>query len=353
MKWIARLIKFVTVLGVAGTIVLMAVFAYYYQETELDADKLINYAPNVSSEILDRHGKRLAFIFKGRHRLYATYDEIPPYLIEALVAIEDTKFFEHSGINPDAILRAIVRDIRARRFVEGGSTITQQLIKITLLNSEKKLKRKIREAILALKIEHRLTKEQILERYLNEIPYGNNYYGVKTAAQGYFHKALKELTLKESALLVGLPNAPSYYNPLRHYKRALNRANAILYRMKSIGWITEKEYVQASKETPKVYRTTLTQNVAPYVVDELLRRFKGRFGDIRTGGYKIFTTIDVGMQAIGRSALRTGLKRALERFGGDGNTTTLNGGLVAVESSTGDILALVGGVDYRKSVTQG
>ena len=349
MKWIARLIKFVTVLGVAGTIVLMAVFAYYYQETELDADKLINYAPNVSSEILDRHGKRLAFIFKGRHRLYATYDEIPPYLIEALVAIEDTKFFEHSGINPDAILRAIVRDIRARRFVEGGSTITQQLIKITLLNSEKKLKRKIREAILALKIEHRLTKEQILERYLNEIPYGNNYYGVKTAAQGYFHKALKELTLKESALLVGLPNAPSYYNPLRHYKRALNRANAILYRMKSIGWITEKEYVQASKETPKVYRTTLTQNVAPYVVDELLRRFKGRFGDIRTGGYKIFTTIDVGMQAIGRSALRTGLKRALERFGGDGNTTTLNGGLVAVESSTGDILALVGGVDYRKS----
>jgi penicillin-binding protein 1A len=349
MKWIARLIKFFTVLGVAGAIVLMAVFAYYYQETELDADKLINYAPNVSSEILDRHGKRLAFIFKGRHRLFATYDEIPPYLIEALVAIEDTKFFEHSGVNPDAILRAIVRDIRARRFVEGGSTITQQLIKITLLSSQKKLERKIREAILALKIEHRLTKEQILERYLNEIPYGNNYYGVKTAAQGYFHKALKELTLKESVLLVGLPNAPSYYNPLRHYKRALNRANAILYRMKSIGWITEKEYVQASKETPKVYHTTLTQNVAPYIVDELLRRFKGRFGDIRTGGYKIYTTIDVDMQAIGREALKKGFERAVKRFGDDRNTTRLNGGLVAVENTTGDILALVGGVDYRKS----
>jgi penicillin-binding protein 1A len=184
MKWIARLIKIATVLGVAGVMVMVVVFAYYYQETELDADKLINYAPSVSSEILDRHGKRLAFIFKGRHRLYATYDEIPPYMIEALVAIEDTKFFEHGGVNPDAIFRAIVRDIRARRFVEGGSTITQQLIKITLLSSKKKIERKIREAILSLKIEHRLTKEQILERYLNEIPYGNNYYGVKTAARG-------------------------------------------------------------------------------------------------------------------------------------------------------------------------
>jgi penicillin-binding protein 1A len=149
--------------------------------------------------------------------------------------------------------------------------------------------------------------------------------------------------------LVGLPNAPSYFNPLRHYKRALNRANAILYRMKSIGWLTEKEYIQASKETPKVYRTTLTQNVAPYIVDELLRRFKGKFGDIRTGGYKIYTTIDVDMQAIGRTALKKGFYQTVKRFGDDASTTKLNGGLVAVENGTGDILALVGGVDYRKS----
>ena len=349
MRWIARLIKLLTVLGLAGIILLVAVFAYFYQETDLDADKLINYAPNASSEILDRHGKRLAYIFKGRHRLYATYDEIPPYLIEGLVAIEDTKFFEHPGVNPDAILRAIVRDIRAGHFVEGGSTITQQLIKITLLNSEKKLMRKIREAILAIKIEHRLTKEQILERYLNEIPYGNNYYGVKTAARGYFHKALKALTLKESVLLVGLPNAPSYYNPLRHYQRALNRANAILYRMKSLGWITEPEYLRASKETPHVYRTGLTQNVAPYIVDELLRRFKGRFGDIRTGGYTIYTTIDLGMQRIARESIHYAYDRAHKRFDTDRNATDLNGGLIAVENTTGDILALVGGKDYRQS----
>jgi penicillin-binding protein 1A len=346
---IAKIVKFFTVLGLIGVIVLVGSFLYLYQQTELDADKLINYSPNTSSEILDRHGKRLAYIFKGRHRLYATYDEIPPYLIEALVAIEDTKFFEHSGVNPDAILRAIVRDIRARKFVEGGSTITQQLIKITLLNSKKKLERKIQEAILALKIENRLTKEQILERYLNEIPYGNNYYGVKTAAQGYFHKELRELSLKESVILVGLPNAPSFYNPLRHYKRSLNRANAILFRMKSIGWITEQEYIKASKEAPKVYRTTLTQNVAPYIVDELLRRFKGRFGDIRTGGYKIYTTIDLGMQKIAREAVDTNFRRVAKRYGDDTNKTKLNGSMVAVENNTGDILALVGGVDYRKS----
>ena len=349
MRVLAGLVKFFTVLGLFGVIVAGAIFVYLYQETDLDADKLIHYAPNVSSEILDRHGKRLAYVFKGRHRLYASYDEIPPYLIEALVAIEDTKFFEHPGVNPDAILRAIVRDLRARRFVEGGSTITQQLIKITLLSSQKKLMRKIREAILALKIEHRLTKEQILERYLNEIPYGNNYYGVKTAAQGYFHKPLRELTLKESVLLVGLPNAPSFYNPLRHYKRALNRANAILFRMKSLGWITEQEYLQASKETPQVYRTSLTQNVAPYIVDEVLRRFKGRFGDIRTGGYKIYTTIDLEMQKIARTAVADDFHRVLKRYGESAKKSTLNGALVSVENRTGDILSLVGGVDYKKS----
>ncbi len=349
MRVAAGVIKFLTILGLLGIGAVGAVFVYFYYETDLDADTLIHYSPDVSSEILDRNGKRLAYVFKDRHRLYATYDEIPPYLIEALVAIEDTKFFEHPGVNPDAILRAIVRDLRARRFVEGGSTITQQLVKITLLSSRKKLIRKIREAILAFKIEHRLTKEEILERYLNEIPYGNNYYGVKTAAQGYFHKQLKELTLKESALLVGLPNAPSYYNPIRHPRRALNRANAILFRMKSLGWITEEEYLRASKEIPKVYRSTLTQNVAPYIVDEVLRRFKGRFGDIRTGGYTIYTTINLQMQKIARTAVADNFRRLLERYGESPEKSTLNGALIAVENRTGDILSLVGGADYRKS----
>ncbi len=190
---------------------LVGAFIYAYEQVALDADKLINYKPETSSLILDRNGEKLAYVFKKQHRLYARYDEIPGFLVEGLVAMEDTRFFEHNGVNPDAILRAIVKDIKAGAFVEGGSTLTQQLIKNKLLTNEKKLARKLKEAILALKIEHELSKEEILERYLNEISYGNNYFGVKTAANGYFHKELHELTLKESAILVGLPNAPSFY----------------------------------------------------------------------------------------------------------------------------------------------
>lgn len=346
---IGGLIKGSIMLFIIFAIALSAAFIYAYEEIKLDADKLINYKPEVSSIVLDRNGKQLAYIFKKRHRLYARYDELPGYLVEALVAVEDTKFFEHQGVNPDAIIRAILTDLKAGRFVEGGSTLTQQLIKNKLLSNEKKLARKIKEAILALKIEHELSKEEILEQYLNEIFFGNGYYGVKTAAKGFFRKDLQNLTLKESAILVGLPNAPSYLNPVKHYKRALVRANAVLYRMKSIGWINEEEYIKAIKETPKVYKTTLTQNIAPYIIDEVQRRFKGRLGDIRTGGYKIYTTVDMQQQKIARDALKYAQKQALEKYKENPKRSTLNGGLVSVESKTGDILAMVGGVEYKKS----
>ncbi len=344
-----RLVKGSIILAILFTVLLVGAFIYAYEKVSLDADKLINYKPETSSIILDRNGEKLAYVFKKQHRLYARYDEIPGKLIEGLVAMEDTRFFEHNGVNPDAILRAIVKDIKAGSFVEGGSTLTQQLIKNKLLSNEKKLMRKIKEAILALKIEHELTKEDIIERYLNEISYGNNYFGVKTAANGYFHKELNELTLKESAILVGLPNAPSFYNPLKHYKRALNRANNVLYRMKSIGWITKSNYLKAVKESPKVYKTSLTQNIAPYIVDEVVRRFRGRLGDIRTGGYQIYTTIDMKQQAIARDATSFAYGKALKKYKEDAKTSTLNAAFVAVESKTGDILAMVGGEDYKKS----
>ena len=330
-------------------VALFAAFIYAYEEISLDADKLINYKPEISSVVLDRNGKKLAYVFKKQHRLYAHYDELPSYLVEGLVAMEDTKFFEHGGVNPDAIIRAVIKDIQAGKFVEGGSTLTQQLIKNKILTSEKKLARKIKEAILAMKIEQVLSKEDIIERYLNEISYGNNYYGVKTAANGYFHKELNELTLKEAAILVGLPNAPSYYNPLKHYKRALNRANNVLYRMKSLGWLSEADYLKAVKESPKVYKTSLRQNVAPYIVDEVVRRFKDKLGDVRTGGYQIYTTVDMKQQQIAKEAVKYAYKRVLKRYKEDPETSTINAAFVSVESSTGDILAMVGGVDYKRS----
>ena len=344
------LLKGSILLTLLSAIAILGAFSYAYQEVSLNADKLINYKPEISSVIYDRNGEKLSFVFKKQHRLYARYDEIPGFLIEGLVAMEDTRFFEHNGVNPDAIIRAIVKDIKAGKFVEGGSTLTQQLIKNKLLSNEKKLARKVKEAILAIKIEHELTKEEILERYLNEISYGNNYFGVKTASNGYFRKEMHELTQKEMAILVALPNAPSFYNPLRHYKRAMNRANNVLYRMKSIGWITPSDYIKAIKESPKVYKTSLTQNIAPSIVDEVLRRFKGRLGDIRTGGYKIYTTIDMKQQAIAKEAVDFAYQKALKKYRENAKTSTINGAFVAVESKTGDILAMVGGVDYKRSV---
>ncbi|MCF6207065.1 MAG: transglycosylase domain-containing protein, partial [Sulfurovum sp.] len=343
------LIKGSIILAMIFIVAFIAAFIYAYEEISLDADKLINYKPEISSVVLDRNGEKLAYVFKKQHRLYARYDELPSYLVEGLIAMEDTKFFEHGGVNPDAILRAVIKDIQAGKFVEGGSTLTQQLIKNKVLTNEKKLARKIKEAILAIKIEHVLSKEEIIERYLNEISYGNNYYGVKTAADGYFHKELNELTLKEAALLVGLPNAPSYYNPLRHYKRALNRANNVLYRMKSLGWISESAYLKAVKESPKVYKTSLRQNIAPYVVDEVVRRFKNKLGDVRTGGYQIYTTIDMKQQRIAREAVKFAYEKALKKYKEDPKKSTLNAAFVSVENSTGDILTMVGGVDYKKS----
>jgi penicillin-binding protein 1A len=343
------LVKGSIILAMLFAVALSAAFIYAYEEFNLDADKLIHYKPDTSSIIYDRYGQKLAYVFKKQHRLYARYDELPGFLVEGLVAMEDTRFFEHNGVNPDAIIRAFVKNLQAGRFVEGGSTLTQQLIKNKLLSSEKKLARKIKEAILALKIEDELSKEQILERYLNEISYGNNYYGVKTAANGYFRKELGELTHKEMAILIALPNAPSYYNPIRHYKRALNRANSVLYRMRSIGWITQADYMKAVKEAPKVYKTSLTQNIAPQIVDEVVRRFKGKLGDIRTGGYEIYTTIDMKQQRIAKDAVAFAYKKALKRYKESPKKSSLNVAFVAVESATGDILAMVGGVNYKKS----
>jgi len=345
-----QLIKGSIVLVIIFAIALFAAFIYAYNEIKLDADKLINYNPPTSSVILDAKGEKISYIFDGQHRLYATYDEMPGYLIEALVAVEDTRFFEHNGVNPDAIIRAAIRNFEAGHKVEGGSTLTQQLVKNTILSNERSYSRKIKEAILSMKIENELTKEEILERYLNEMFFGHGYYGVKTAAKGFFRKELDELTLKESAMLAGLMKAPSSYDPTRHLDKALTRAGTILARMNHLGWITHDKYIDAVKEVPTIYKDTLTQNIAPYITDEVVRRLKKQgFKDVKSGGYTIYTTIDMEQQKLGREALKYAHKKIVKKQKENVNTTTLNGALLAVENNTGNIKAMVGGVDYKKS----
>ncbi len=342
MKYIVTIFFIAVFTALAGLI-------YLYSLVRFDAYEIIDYNPPLTTQIFDRNGELVANVFDKQHRLYVRYEEIPARLIEALVAIEDTSFFEHGGLNYEAIFRAVLKIIEARSLVEGASTITQQLVKNTVLTREKKIKRKLKEALLAFKIESELTKEQILERYLNHIYFGSGYYGIRTASVGYFRKSLDELTLKEIAILVGLPRAPSAYNPTRNIDLSLSRANRVLYRMHTLGWISEKEYRYALAEVPMVYDDTLTKNRAPYVVDEVIRRVSRNYEDFRTGGYEIHISIDLRLQELARESLRFGHDEALKRHPEDVNGSNLNGALVALDNKTGDILAMIGGVSYRES----
>ena len=341
MKYFIGLIFTTALLVVIG-------FFYIYSNVRFDAYKIIDYKPRLTTQIFDRNGELVANLFDKEDRLYVKYDDIPPRIIEALVAIEDTSFFEHGGINFEAIFRALVKDIKAMKLVEGASTLTQQLIKNTVLSRKKTIKRKLEEVVLAYKIESKLSKEQILERYLNQVYFGHGYYGIKTASLGYFHKNLNELSLKEIAMLVGLPRAPSAYDPTKHMDLSLSRANRVIYRMYSLGWINKEQYKKGTKEQPIVYDETLTKNRAPYVVDEVVKRLKDRFSDLKTGGYKIYLGIDLKLQALARKSLMVGYNDILKRDR-DGNNSKLNGAMVVLDNKTGDVLAMVGGIDYKKS----
>lgn len=374
MKYLKRTLLTLLVLGLISP---FALVGYFLNAYDYDISKLVNYHPNITTRIYDKDGNKIANVFNKKHRYYATFDEIPPRIIEALVAIEDTTFFEHPGINIDAIFRAAIKVIRAGKAVEGASTITQQLVKNVLLTREKKLSRKIKEAIYAIKIEHALTKEQILERYLNEIYYGHGYYGIKTAADGYFHKRLEDLTLKEMAILVGLPKAPSTYAPTKNYDISMGRANRVIKRMYVLGWIEKGAYDTALAEQPEVFNDTLTQNKAPFIIDEVARRFRDlNITDFKTGGYEVYTTVDLRLQKAARKSLKFAYDAAhirIEKYQAteqeklikfekiqnptekenfvlqDVNVSQLNGALVSLDSKSGDILALVGSVEYKKS----
>lgn len=356
-----RVLKFISFMFIAVILaVLVAVGIYLgklFYEMESEVSKISNYQFALASQIVDRKGRLIANVFSDENfRFYATFDEIPARVIEALLAVEDTLFFEHAGVNPDAIFRAMFKNLKNMRYAEGGSTLTQQLIKNIALSPEKTLKRKITEVLLALHIERHLSKEKILELYLNRISFGHGYHGIKTAALGYFHKSLSELTLKEICMLVGLPKAPSFYDPTKNKDHSMSRANDIIQRLYDLGWISNEERRIAFNEVPEVYNQTLTQNVAPYVVDEVLREL-GHIEDLKTGGYYIKLKIDLDYQFAAQEALVYGYEQINERlqkrypkvYNGDLSNDTLNGAMVVTDTHTGDILAMVGGVDYVKN----
>jgi 1A family penicillin-binding protein len=276
------------------------------------------------------------------HRRDVPLNQISGYLRDAVVAVEDHRFHSHLGIDPIGLGRAIVRDIRARRLEEGGSTLTQQLARTLFLSGSRDLARKGKEAVLALMIEQRLSKTQILELYLNRIYLGGSVYGVEAMSQNVFGKPSAELTLPESALIAGLIRMPSALSPWSHYDRALQRSHVVLARMRAERFITPEAEQQARAVPPKVLpRPGLTRGAAGYAEDYLRQQFRTAFDDDNPPDWKVQTTFVPALQREAERAVSQGL--ATFRQAG------LQAALVAIDPQTGDVLALVGGRDFRRT----
>jgi len=342
-----KFFTFFLILGISVALGILAYFAYLYNSTRFASEKIIYYNPPLSARFYDRNGKLLAVKYQNENRFYVKYDDIPGRVIETLIATEDTSFFEHEGINFNAILRALIKDIKAGKKVEGASTITQQLVRNIYLNRKKTIERKLKEMIISMKVEHFLTKEEILERYLNQIYFGHGYYGIATAAYGYFHKNLKDLSLKETAMLIALPKGPSLYDPTKNYDLNVKRADRIIKRMYLLGWISPSEYKQAILARPKVYKKML-KNQAPYAVDTAIMKLLPKYKDLFSRGYDIYLTIDLPTQKIAQTTIKWNKERVL-KLNPELNATQLNGAMININPQTGEIMAIVGGADYEKS----
>jgi penicillin-binding protein 1A len=314
-----------------------------------DVKVLKNYNPSETTQILDVKGRLLANIYGEVNRRVVPLKNISPNLQRSLMAIEDDQFYQHRGVRPDTIVRAALTNYGAGRSVQGGSTLTQQLIKNLFLTPEKNLGRKLVEAVLALRVEQVFKKDEILEMYLNQVYWGHNSYGAETAAQIYFRKSAKDLTLAQSAMMAGLIRAPEYYSPLKsprplYYKRAKKRQETVLGRMLELGWITPQQE-QAARAEKLVFGTaTSPQRKVTYFstfVSEELRRKYGQ-DSVLKGGLRVQTTLDLDLQRLAENTVRNGVRRLRGR-------RVSQMALVSLDPRTGYVKAMVGGVDFANS----
>lgn len=275
-----------------------------------------DYQPLLVSQVYDRNGKKIGEFFRERRTL-VPYDKIPKNLVNAFLAAEDDQFFEHKGINLQAIFRAALANLRAGRSVQGGSTITQQVAKTLLLSSEKTLTRKMRDILLALEMEKNLSKEDILYLYLNQIYFGQGAYGVEQAAQVYYRKTVSELTLPEMAILAGLPQAPSGYSPVRNPLRAKERQAYVLRRMADVGYITKEEAETAVQEPVKVYVRENYEEYAPFYLETVRQLLVAQLGEdlVLDKGLRIHTGLDLAKQLAAQESVLAGLKALDKRQG--------------------------------------
>ncbi|MBI1922184.1 MAG: PBP1A family penicillin-binding protein [Geobacter sp.] len=290
-----------------------------------------------SIKVFDRQGRFVGRILPEK-RYWVTIDRIPAFLQKAVVAVEDSRFYEHNGIDVRGIARALVKDVVKGRLAEGGSTITQQLIKNKYLSGAKTIERKLEEARMAIDFERKYTKKQILEMYFNEIYYGNGAWGIAQAARTYFDKKPEELTYAECALLAGVQKNPGRYNPLGKPADVVKRRDVVLKRMTDVEMITPKQKKSLRSQRVPV----VPPGQASYYMAHIKSRLIEQFGPqvIEQGGLEITAAMDLTLQTLAEKTLQEGVKRI---------SPELQGALVSLDPVTGDVLAAVGGTDYAKS----
>lgn len=339
LNWQARHKKII-----AGVLLLLlVVFSFYwFILKELPNPHILkNYQIiPVSSHILDRHGKLLYEIYHDQNRTPIKLSELPSFIKQATIAVEDKDFYKHQGISiVGGIVRAL-KDMVFQRGLQGGSTITQQLVKSALLTPERTIQRKIKEIVLALWAERIFTKDEILEMYLNQVPYGGSAYGIEEAARTYFGKNAKNLTLSEAALLAGLPRAPSLYSPYADPNLAKSRRNEVLKKMREQKYINENSKLKA--QNSKLETVPLKTDIkAPHFVFYVKSLLEKEY-DVQTveeGGLKVYTSLDLDLQEKSETIIREELEKIR-------NLNVSNGAVLVTRPPTGEILTMVGAKDY-------
>ncbi len=328
-------------LGIAGGV---GAFIYFSRDLPNPAN-LDKRDVAESTKIYDRTEKILIYEVHGEERrTVVPLAQISPYLKNATIAIEDKDFYTHEGVDMRGIIRALWRDIKAGNMKQGGSTITQQLIKNSILTSERTVSRKIKEWILAIELEQKFSKDQIIEMYLNQIPYGSNAYGAEAASQTFFKKSAKDLTLGEAAVLAALPQAPTYYSPYGTRREKLReRADYVLSRMEELGSISHDEFLTAKDENALEKITPFKEKMlAPHFVMMVREYLADTYGEktLEKGGLKVVTSLDAEKQRIAEETVKSSVEKNNKKY------NVNNAALVAIDPKSGDLLALVGSKDY-------
>jgi len=302
--------------------------------TRLSSEKI-----PVSTKLFDRSGKLIYEIYSNQRRSPVKLKELPQYVIDATISIEDKDFYKHYGFSLTGMLRAAYK-IAFKGKLEGGSTLTQQLVKNSLLNPERTIRRKIREFVLSMAVESIYTKDQILEMYLNQIPYGSTAYGIESASELYFNKSAKDLNLAEAALLAGLPQAPTKFSPFgAHPEYAKGRQSTVLRRMVEDNKISKEEADKAIEE--ELYYAKVSPTKAPHFALWVKEQLVEKYGEkiVEQGGLRVMTTLDLDLQEFAQEVVATEVGKLKKQNVG-------NGALIATRPKTGEILAMVGSKDY-------